>query len=140
MASDRNEPNAVQDRALRNPPHQKGGLGVDNSDILAQLALAVKTFNHRRNWEPSAKDLAMSIAIEAAELMEHFQWGLESSWGPEAYDAIRLEVADVMIYLLHFCRTMQIDLADAVMDKLAINESRFPVSAAHDLNHPRSPS
>ena len=68
----------------------------------------------------------MSIAIEAAELMEHFQWGTESSADHEIYDAVRFEVADVMIYLLHFCRVMDIDLAQSVRDKLAINEQRFP--------------
>ncbi len=85
-------------------------------------------FNRRRHWDPSAKDLAMSIAIESAELMEHFQWGSGASSDPETLDAIRFEVADVMIYLLHFCRTMDIDLAQSVLDKLAINEVRFPAS------------
>ena len=97
------------------------------SDRLADLEAAVKEFNRRRRWDPAAKDLAISVAIEAAELMEHFQW---TSSPNDAYDPIRLEVADIMIYLLHFCRVMDIDLCQAVLDKLAINERRFPVPDA----------
>jgi dCTP diphosphatase len=103
-----------------------GGATIETVDSIAQLAAAVRDFNARRQWsEPDAKDLAISIAVEAAELLEHFQWGTASSADLD-YQAVRLEVADVMIYLLHFCRVMNIDPAQAVVDKLAINETRFP--------------
>ncbi|ASS77114.1 hypothetical protein CIG75_04480 [Tumebacillus algifaecis] len=93
----------------------------------------VQKFMEARKWEQghTPKNLAMSIAIEAAELMEHFQWGDREDFtaeklGPEKIDEIRLEAADVMIYMLSFCRSLGIDLAEAVQDKMEKNEIRFP--------------
>nr|WP_283809073.1 MazG-like family protein [Tumebacillus amylolyticus] len=74
----------------------------------------------------------MSIAIEAAELMEHFQWLENDDYAAEKLteekrEQVRLEVADIAIYLLSFCNQQGIDLAKAVHDKYQINEKRFPV-------------
>lgn len=103
---------------------------------VAKLKEQVGDFLEARNWGKahSPKNVAMSIAIEAAELMEHFQWGDLNEYRPEQLSAekrndIRLEVADVMIYMLSFCRTLGIDIAQAVQDKLEINEKRFPVES-----------
>lgn len=96
-----------------------------NSDSLAWLTAELAEFNRRRRWENlSPKDLAMSVAIEAAELMEHFQWGEDLS--STDLGEVGLEAADVLIYLLHLCRLLDIDLGRRVVDKLAINETRFP--------------
>ncbi|MGZ4122491.1 MAG: nucleotide pyrophosphohydrolase [Tumebacillaceae bacterium] len=106
---------------------------------LAELKAKVGDFLEARNWGKahSPKNVAMSIAIEAAELMEHFQWGGLEEYRPEQLSAekineIRLEVADVMIYMLSFCRTLGIDIAQAVQDKLEINETRFPALQVRD--------
>ena len=78
----------------------------------------------------------MSIAIEAAEIMEHFQWGAPEDYlelSEEKRHEVSMEVADVMIYLLSFCRATGIDLATAVQAKMEINEGRFPVEK---VRHP----
>lgn len=100
---------------------------------LGELKAKVAAFVDARGWgeEHNPKNIAMSIAIEAAELMEHFQWGALDDYAPgklsaEKLNEIRLEVADVLIYMLSFCRTLGIDIAQAVQDKLEINETRFP--------------
>ena len=73
----------------------------------------------------------MSITIEAAELMEHFQWlTVEESRrlpsDPEAFDAIGQEVADVAMYLLSLCNSLNLDLSDAIVRKLKLNREKYP--------------
>lgn len=107
---------------------------VDDETTVAELRAAVERFVTVRHWEGyhSPKNLAMSVAIEAAEIMEHFQWmTVEQSWtamaDPETRAAVADEVADVLIYCLSFANRTGIDVSDAVLRKLARNESRFPV-------------
>lgn len=102
---------------------------------LGELQVKVNAFVDARRWRPyhSPKNLAMSMAIEAAELMEHFQWlSLEESRtqleDAEKKAEIASEVADVLIYALSFAEVTQIDLTEAILAKLARNEERFPVS------------
>lgn len=103
----------------------------DQHTTLAELKAAIAAFADARDWGPfhSGKNLAMSIAIEAAELMEHFQW---SPPAPEAIDkaAVAEELADVLMYALAFANSLDIDVASAVRAKLAKNESRFPAPTA----------
>lgn len=108
----------------------------DQNVTVAELKKRVQDFTEARNWGKGhrAKNLAMSIAIEAAELMEHFQWLDNGDYTVEKLSAeqqekIRLEVADVAIYLMSLCNSLGIDLAQAVYDKYEINEKRFPVEA-----------
>jgi NTP pyrophosphatase (non-canonical NTP hydrolase) len=73
----------------------------------------------------------MSIAIEAAELMEQFQWVRSDQLGshlesPHAQSAIRDEVADVMCYLLALANVLKLDLASAVLDKIEKNAAKYP--------------
>lgn len=107
---------------------------TDSKTTLADCKALVQQFVEARNWTEShsGKNLAMSIAIEAAELMEHFQWGDRRDYRPEnipqeEFAKIREEVADILIYCLSFCNTYQIDAAAAIEDKVAKNERRFPV-------------
>ncbi len=104
-------------------------------DGLDALAAELRDFAQARDWEQfhAPKNLAMSLAIEAAEVMEHFQWS--SADAAPALDAdkrqaIALELADVMIYLLRLSTVLGIDLVDAVRGKLAINAQRYPVDKA----------
>lgn len=103
---------------------------------LARLQRMVHDFTEARGWTPAhdPKNLAMSVAIEAAELMEHFQWGERSDYGkgliaPDNLEEIRLEVADIMIYLLSFCNALGIDPARSIVDKVLINDRRWPVES-----------
>ncbi len=98
------------------------------------LKAAVAKFVKARDWEKfhSPKNLAMSISIEAAELMEIFQWfGLKESAAllqdPAKAEHIREELADIAIYLISFCNLYKIDLAASITDKLKKNRARFPV-------------
>ena len=104
----------------------------DEETTVAELKKIVTDFTGARNWQGahSPKNLAMSIAIEAAEIMEHFQWGAPEEYrelSEETRHEVSMEVADVMIYLLSFCRATGIDLATAVQAKMEKNEGRFPV-------------
>lgn len=104
------------------------------SPTLADLRARVQEFVHERDWEQfhSPKNLSMSVAIEAAELMECFQW--ESGGGAPALDNPRYgdavdELADVLIYCLAMANTLGIeDLAAAVLDKLARTEKKYPAA------------
>ncbi len=108
---------------------------MDQETTLIELKHAVGAFVKARNWQGfhGAKNLSMSLAIEAAELMEHFQWltGEEAARYMEdaAFKAQAAEeLADVLIYALSFANQHGIDLSDAVRDKLAKNEDRFPAA------------
>lgn len=98
---------------------------------LGELATDLQAFARARDWEQfhAPKNLAMSLAIEAAEVMEHFQWDAATHAQPDdgTREAIALELADVTIYLLRLATVLDIDLVRAVRDKMAINETRYPV-------------
>ncbi len=111
---------------------------MDEETTVGQLRAAVRQFVSARNWEiyHTPKNLAMSIAIEAAEIMEHFQWRTPAASSALVQDeALRAEVADeladVLIYCLSFANACEIDVSAAIQKKLARNETRFPTN--HDL-------
>lgn len=89
-------------------------------------------FLEKRNWQQfhTPKNLSMSIAIEAAEIMELFQWltneeSLEAVENPDFKDALSQEIADVLIYLVSLARVSGIDLKRAFVEKMEANELRF---------------
>lgn len=107
---------------------------MDDQTTIADLRQAVYKFVEDRNWAKyhTPKNLSMSIAIEAAEMLEHFQWRTaEESWelldDSEAYAEIVDELADVLIYCLSFANQTNIDISSAVQAKLDRNEGRYPV-------------
>jgi NTP pyrophosphatase (non-canonical NTP hydrolase) len=111
-------------------------MGTDADTTLADLRAQVATFVAAREWQPfhTPKNLSMSIAIEAAELMECFQWlSLEESQAAARDAAQRArvadELADVLIYCLSLSNALDLDLTAAVEAKLAVNERRYPVEA-----------
>lgn len=94
---------------------------------LNELTAMVDLFNRRRNWHKvhTSKDLATAISIEASELLALYLWSYELA-DDKRQDAAH-EVADVLIYVLAYCKANGIDPESAVLSKLAINESRFSV-------------
>ncbi len=105
----------------------------DGTTTLAALRSAVAAFVAERDWERfhNAKDLAISIALEAAELMEEFQWQdpgqvAATSADPEARERIRLEMADILIYCLSLANALDLDASDAVVDKLGLAGHKYP--------------
>ncbi len=105
----------------------------DTDTTLAQLKELVRDFRDRRDWEQfhTPKNLSMSIAIEAAELMEEFQWltpeesrRVRESEGKLA--RLAGELADVLIYALSLANSLDIDLSTALADKLGKNAEKYP--------------
>jgi len=96
------------------------------------LTTEIRNFAKSRDWEKfhTPKNLAMAIAGEAGELAAEFQWltpeeSLFESLTSEKLRDIRLELADVQIYLLRLSDVLNIDIPDAVREKMKINENRF---------------
>ncbi|AOV06624.1 nucleotide pyrophosphohydrolase [Sporosarcina ureilytica] len=86
-------------------------------------------FTEKRGWtgNKDARNLAISISLEANELLEHFQWNNAEEAITNNKDEIAEEAADVLIYLLQFADVIGIDLEEAAKMKLAKNAMRFPV-------------
>lgn len=107
----------------------------DSTTTLADLKQLVQAFVDARDWRQfhTPKNLSMSIAIEAAELMEHFQWVAsperEDEIAEHDREAIAEELSDVICYALSFANSMGIDIADALRDKLRKNEIKYPADA-----------
>jgi NTP pyrophosphatase (non-canonical NTP hydrolase) len=98
------------------------------------LQAAIRQFAEDRDWRKfhDPKNLAMAIAVEAGELMEHFRWlRNEQSWDAlkdaKTREEIEQEFADVMILLLEFASEATIDVRAAVERKMMINAARYPV-------------
>lgn len=101
-------------------------------DSLDTLRLRIREFAQARDWERfhTPKNLVMALSVEASELLEPFQWlTAEQSrqLGPEQHEAVRQEIADVLIYLTRLADLLEIDLLDAAADKLALNARKYPV-------------
>ena len=96
-------------------------------DALKDLQRLVVDFSGARGWNNDSKNLAASVAIEAAEVMELFQWKATGEpLSAEERQALALECADVCWYLLRLCAAQGIDLAAALRTKAEINARRFP--------------
>lgn len=103
----------------------------DTIHDLESLRLALREFAAARDWQRfhTPKNLAMALIVEAAELVEHFQWDTaeESSQPPAGkLAAIRDEVADTLIYLVELADALGIDLIAAARDKIAKNALKYP--------------
>lgn len=107
---------------------------MDKTMTVAELRQVVHEFVDERDWyqHHTPKNLAMSIAIEAAEIMEHFQWysreeSIAFMEDPANRAEVADELADVMIYCLSFANATGVDVADAIVKKVTRNHGRFPV-------------
>lgn len=99
---------------------------------IERLQKKLREFADERDWEQfhSPKNLAMALSVEVAELQEHFQWLTEAqslALDDETREAVALEMADVLIYLVRMADRCNVDLADAVDRKLVINAHKYPV-------------
>lgn len=105
----------------------------DAVTTLAELKEAVRRFAAERQWERfhTPKNLAMGLAVETAELMEHFLWldGEESrqvAADPAKLQAVAEELADVANYVLNLSLVLGIDLSEAIVAKIAKNALKYP--------------
>jgi dCTP diphosphatase len=92
---------------------------------ITELQKTLRKFSNERNWDryPKPANLAKSISIEAAELLEHYQW---EDYPNDIHD-IAMEVADVFIYLLMLCDREGIDLVASTKEKITLNALKYPV-------------
>ncbi len=102
---------------------------------LESLKLKLREFAAERDWDQfhSPKNFAMALIVEAAEIVEHFQWLTEAqSYDlPEATRAeVRHELADVFLYLIRLADKLDVDLLAAAEEKIALNARKYPVEKA----------
>jgi dCTP diphosphatase len=102
---------------------------------IKQLQQMIRKFRDERDWMQfhNPKNLACSISIEAAELLEHFQWKTpeeSEALGKDQKEKISHEIADVAVYLLELADNLDIDLSQAIQAKLALNAAKYPIIKA----------
>lgn len=99
---------------------------------LDRLIVALRNFARERDWEQfhSPKNLASALAVEASELLEHFQWLTEAqsrSLSVDAKSKVAEEIADVFLYLLQLADKLGVDLIAAADSKMVANAAKYPV-------------
>jgi dCTP diphosphatase len=109
------------------------------NDSLANLRAKINAFVAERDWAQfhTPKNLAMAMIVEAAELVEQFQWDSpqeSQQLSPEKREAVSHELADTFVYLLRIAEVLEIDLIDAANEKIALNAIKYPVEKAKGSN------
>ena len=99
---------------------------------LTELRDALRQFAREREWDQyhSPKNLASALAVEAAELLERFQWLTEDesrNLPPAELAKVREEIADVLNYLVRLADKLDVDLLEAARDKIKVNALKYPV-------------
>ena len=110
-----------------------------NVDSLASLRERINTFVNERDWAQfhSPKNLAMAMIVEAAELVEHFQWQTEQqsrALTAEKREQVSHELADTFVYLLCIAEVLDIDLIQAANAKIDLNAKKYPVEQSRGSN------
>ncbi|MFY9329305.1 MAG: nucleotide pyrophosphohydrolase [Georgfuchsia sp.] len=105
---------------------------MESKDKIIQLRDALRKFTAARDWRQyhTPKNLAMAMIVEAAELVEQFQWMTPEqslALSDQQHAAVRDEVADTLIYLIELADVLDIDLIAAAHDKMAKNAIKYPV-------------
>ncbi|MGY1457061.1 nucleotide pyrophosphohydrolase [Luteimonas sp. A534] len=105
------------------------------SQDIEELQAALRRFADERDWGQfhSPKNLAVSLSLEAAEVLEHFQWLTEEqsrTLDDARRQAVAHEIADVLLYLLQLSDRLGIDPLEAARQKLALNAERYPADKA----------
>lgn len=119
---------------IRTDERTGGRTAARTDERLGRLQRRLAEFAAARGWEPyhTPKNLAVALSVEAAELVEIFQWLTPEQSArvmeePESAHRVADEVADVLAYLLQFCEVLGVDVLDALAAKIERNELRFPV-------------
>ena len=100
-------------------------------ESIEQIKIRLREFATERDWDQfhSPKNLAMALIVEAAELVEHFQWLKEEESAALPQDKlaeVEQELADIQIYLIRLADKLDIDLMSAVASKIELNEKKYP--------------
>lgn len=112
-----------------------GDKPLDPGASLEALRDSLRRFASDRDWSQfhTPKNIATALTVEAAELLENFQWlreGSSAELGPARLAEVRQELADVLIYLVMLADKLDVDLLQATRDKLAENAEKYPVDKA----------
>ncbi len=104
-------------------------------ETLSELATSLRAFAKERDWDQfhSPRNLAAALSVEAAEILEHFQWMSDeqsTSISSKKRKEIALELADVFLYLIRLADRLDIDLIASAKKKLTINAEKYPVDLA----------
>ncbi len=105
----------------------------DQSTTIEELRNQVEKFVTERDWVQfhSLKNLSMAIAVEAAELMEHFMWDKEKNIKVETTKTeIEYELADIIIASFAFANRYNIDITTTLLNKLDLNKKKYPIEKA----------
>ena len=91
---------------------------------MEELKSEIIKFQKERDWKKfhTPENLAKSISIEAAELLEHFQWGKEYN-----IDDVAEELADVLIYCMYMADSLDLDIKEIILNKMEKNAIKYPV-------------
>jgi NTP pyrophosphatase (non-canonical NTP hydrolase) len=105
------------------------------ADPLIALRDALRAFAAERDWDQfhSPRNLAAALAVEAAELLEPFQWLTDEqsrALSTDARAAVEQEMADVLLYLVRLADKLDVDLEQAARAKIALNAEKYPVAKA----------
>jgi len=105
------------------------------ADNLQALVGALRNFARERDWDQfhAPKNLAAALSVEAAELLEHFQWMSEEQsrrLSDEKKREVAQELADVFLYLLQLSDKLEVDLYEAAWSKLEANAAKYPIERA----------
>lgn len=101
-----------------------------------ELIKRITAFRDERNWGQfhNPKDLAISLNLEASELLELFQWKSSEEAIKHNKDKLQDELADVLYYVLLMCSDLDIDPKDALLKKLQKNADKYPVEKSYGSN------
>lgn len=96
---------------------------------IESLIKKVDDFRDERNWRQyhNAKDLAISLSIEASELLEAFQWKTSEEAWEENKENIKEEIADVLIYALTLCSELNLNIEDIILEKINKNNIKYKI-------------
>jgi len=100
---------------------------------MKELIQKIRQFIQERDWEQfhSPKNLSMALSIEAAEIMEHFQWKTTEEsrqLDEKTFSEVKDEIGDTFVYLLRLCDELNIDPIKAANDKMLKNADKYPVN------------
>jgi NTP pyrophosphatase (non-canonical NTP hydrolase) len=109
------------------------------ADSLQALRARIHDFVAKRDWDQfhTPKNLAMALIVEAAELVEQFQWDTPEEsqhLSPDKYEAVSHELADTFVYLLRIAEVLEIDLIEAAHRKIDLNAQKYPADKARGSN------
>lgn len=108
-------------------------------DDFSNLQSRIRRFTEQRDWQQfhSAKNLSMALGVEAAEIMEHFMWLSQSesdTLESGKLEEVSSELADTFVYLLMLADRLGIDLITTALQKMDVNERKYPVEKARGSN------